>query len=185
MAVSMPAVLLGLLLLGGSAIGQSDLPVMYNATTLQGDGEVCPPNDQRDVARANITEDIRSLINTSVLPVIQGHQGYGACDCGGPEWTRAAYLDMTDPTQQCPENWRLITTPKRTCGRSTFTVFNSAFFGVDLQYSHVCGRIVAYQFGQTAAFNADHSFSNDAYIDGVSLTHGSPREHRDICFCSR
>ena len=152
----------------------------YNATTLQGDGQVCPPTDQRDAARANISEDIRSLINTSVLPVIQGIQGNGTCNCGGPGWTRIAYLDMTDPTQQCPSSWRLITTPKRTCGRSQIVRggCDSAIFSNNggLQYSQVCGRIVSYQYGHTDAFRADQSIDS-YYVEGVVLTHGSPREH--------
>ena len=150
----------------------------YNATTLQGDGQVCPPTDQRDAARANISEDIRSLINTSVLPAIQG---YGACGCGGPGWTRFAYLDMTDPTQQCPQNWNLITTPKRTCGRSRVTTIScdSAIFSNNggLEYSQVCGRIVSYQYGNTDAFDTLTSDIDNHYVEGVSLTHGSPREH--------
>ena len=177
MAVYMLAALLGLLVLGGSAFGQeSALPVRYNATTLQGDGAVCPPTDQRDAARANISEDIRSLIRISVLPVIQGNQGYGACGCGGPGWTRIAYLDMTDPTQQCPQNWNLITTPKRTCGRST-SGCSSAIFSNNggLQYSQVCGQIVSYQYGHPDGFNTRSI--DTTYVDGVSLTHGSPREH--------
>ena len=69
MAVYTLAVLLGLLALGGSANGQeSGLPVKYGATTLLGDGEVCPTTDQLDAARTDITEDLRSLITTSVLP---------------------------------------------------------------------------------------------------------------------
>ena len=37
--------------------------------------------------------------------------------CGGPGlWRRIAHLDMSDPDQQCPSNWRLITTPVRACG---------------------------------------------------------------------
>ena len=171
MAVYTLAVLLGLLVLGESSIGDEK----YDATTLQGDGQVCPPTDQRDAARANISEDIRSLINTSVLPAMQG---YGACNCGRPGWTRMAYLDMTDPTQQCPQNWRLNGAPKRTCGR-TSSQCNSAIFSNNgsLQYSQVCGRIISYQYGQANAFFALLNNIESRYVDGVSLTHGSPREH--------
>ena len=171
MAVYTLAVLLGLLVLGESSIGDEK----YDATTLQGDGQVCPPTDQRDAARANISEDIRSLINTSVLPAMQG---YGACNCGRPGWTRMAYLDMTDPTQQCPQNWRLNGAPKRTCGR-TSDQCNSAIFSNNggLQYNQVCGRIISYQFGQPRAFYGGANNIESRYVEGVSLTHGSPREH--------
>ena len=33
-------------------------------------------------------------------------------------WAHVAYLNMTDPTHQCPSVWRQITQPKRTCGRN-------------------------------------------------------------------
>ena len=50
------------------------------------------------------------------------------------------------------------------------------------QYSRVCGRVRAYQFGTTNAFASQERSSSasidSAYVDGVSLTHGlSPREH--------
>jgi hypothetical protein len=49
-----------------------------------------------------------------------------------------------------------------------------------IRYTRVCGQIRGYQFGSTEAFsNAfDNGSSIDSnYVDGVSLTHGSPREH--------
>ena len=37
------------------------------------------------------------------------------CGCNSTRgWARVAYLNMTDPRQQCPGAWRLITTPRRT-----------------------------------------------------------------------
>ena len=51
-----------------------------------------------------------------------------------------------------------------------------------MEYSHVCGRVVGYQFGNTLSFfgytrNTGLTI-DDPYIDGVSLTHGqSPRQH--------
>ena len=55
-----------------------------------------------------------------------GHLNYQFCDmsrkcgCNGTGgWMRVANLDMTDTSQQCPDGLRLITSPKRTCGRVT------------------------------------------------------------------
>ena len=43
------------------------------------------------------------------------------CSCGGDGGlTRVAYLNMSDPNQQCPSNWTLTTSPVRGCGRSSF-----------------------------------------------------------------
>ena len=81
---------------------------------------------------------------------------------------RVADLDMTDPNQQCPDGLRLITSPNRTCGRVTPTIgCASVVYPTNgHEYSHVCGRIRAYQFGEPEAF---YSFSNDWPADGISL----------------
>ena len=42
----------------------------------------------------------------------------------------------------------------------------------------MCGRIIGYQVGSTDAFNSGSHFTIDqAYIDGVSVTYGTPRKH--------
>ena len=44
--------------------------------------------------------------------------------------------------------------------------------------NQVCGRITAYQLGSTQAFQRGvHIDSGDAYADGISIVHGSPRQH--------
>ena len=46
------------------------------------------------------------------------------------------------------------------------------------QYDQVCGRIIGYQIGSTDAFLAGSGRSIDiSYVDGISVTHGSPRQH--------
>ena len=109
------------------------------------------------------------------------------CGCnttGG--WTRLAYLNMTDSSQPCPGKWRLITTPRRTCGRATHNLAcDSAIFSSNgVQYSHVCGRVIGYQVVSPDAFNRiirfNPSFTADSpYLDGVSITHGASgsRQH--------
>ena len=99
---------------------------------------------------------------------------------------RIAYLDMSDTSQQCPHAWRLISTPRRTCERSTSpnTGCDSVIFPTHgLPYSHVCGRVIGYQYGYPNAFTPLHdnrSLTIDGYyVDGVSITHGAPgsRQH--------
>jgi hypothetical protein len=42
----------------------------------------------------------------------------------------------------------------------------------------VCGKITAYQLGSPDTFRDRNDINiNGAYVDGVSLTHGSPRQH--------
>ncbi len=167
------------------------LGVKYNATVLQGGGGVCPSADQVTSTKANITSDISSLLDKSVL-----------CNCGGPGWTRIAYLNMTDPTQNCPVDWKLITSPKRSCGRSSTNSSgcNSATFSAQgLQYSQVSGKVIGYQVGAPDAFDSGtESDIESYYVEGVSITHGNPRVHiwtfaaaqdelkknRNICPCT-
>ena len=121
---------------------------------------------------------IESLINSSVLPALKEP---GGCDCGGPGWRRAAYLNMSDPTQTCPPAWELITTPRRSCARPNRNTCYSAMFPTQgIQYSEVCGRIIGYQVGAPQAFRRENrppQTIDSTYVDGVSLTYGSPRQH--------
>ena len=140
---------------------------------------VCP--DTQDLVET-IQQDIRSLINSSVLPALGTGPGHGACGCGGLGWRRAAYLNMSDPTQTCPPAWELIATPRRSCARpsnaGTYSCYSAMFPTQGIQYSQVCGRIIGYQVGQPQAFILSEGSSIDGrYVDGVSLTYGSPRQH--------
>ena len=76
--------------------------------------------------------------------------------CGGTGgWRRVVYLDMTDPHTTCPSGWNMTGYSKRTCGRNStgLRTCSSATFPVSGgEYSRVCGRIKAYQWGDTLAF---------------------------------
>ena len=172
-------VLLALLVCCAASEAQSQgddtsLPLSYNATELQGAGATCPNDQLRQETRENITTDIQSDIQDTVFASLLLSQGY----------TRVAYLDMTNSSHQCPTGWQTYTTPKRTCGRnSNGATCRSVLYPTNgLSYSHVCGRIIAYQFCATLAFflyNAQPTRTiDDPYLDGISITHGSnPREH--------
>ena len=72
------------------------------------------------------------------------------------------------------------TTPHRVCGRRSISTggCEGVTYSTDSeQYEQVCGRIIGYQLGNTDAF-LDSSRSIDTnYVDGVSVTRGSPRQH--------
>ena len=128
------------------------------------------------------------------------HMTRNCCNIIGG-WTRIALLNMSDPTHNCPKQWREITSPKRTCGRANSDKdtggydmnqeeeangagCSSAIFSTyGQQYSHVCGRILGYQYCNTLAFwsyfhNEDEMTIDDAFVDGVTISHGSsPRQH--------
>ena len=104
--------------------------------------------------------------------------------CGGHGWRRVVYLDMTDSSTTCPSGWQLTGYSKRTCGRVSagFYSCDSATFPVSGgEYTRVCGRIKAYQWGWTLAFYSYHNglmtTIDGAYVSGMSVTHGSPQQH--------
>ena len=106
------------------------------------------------------------------------------CGSGGG-WTRLAYLDMTDATENCPSGFRLYQSGGvRVCGRATTnegSCVSVQFPSNGISYSQVCGRVVGYQFGSTDAnlqtiLHGENSLDS-YYVDGVIITHGSPRQH--------
>ena len=105
--------------------------------------------------------------------------------CGGTgEWRRVVYLDMTELHTICPSGWNMTGYSKRTCGRNHTGIrtCSSATFPVTGgEYSRVCGRIRAYQWGAINAFlNYDAGWVTTIehdYAGCVSVTHGTPRNH--------
>ena len=113
------------------------------------------------------------------------------CGSGGG-WTRLAYLDISDSTQNCPSGFRLYQSGGvRACGRANSTegsCVSVQFPSNGIGYSQVCGRVVGYQFGSTDAsdptsgrypndIHPSHTDINSYYVDGVSITRGSPHQH--------
>ena len=152
------------------------LPVEYNTTSIA--ATVCPATQG---VVESIRQDVCLLIDSSVVPALTAP----ACGCGGSGWRIAAYLNMSDPTQTCPPAWELIATPRRSCARpanaTTLSCYSAVFPTQGIQYSRVCGRIVGYQVGDTQGFRVYNrhpsSTIDDTYVDGVSLTYGTPRQH--------
>ncbi len=130
-------------------------------------GSTCPSQDTINEEHKRVRESILGYYNRP-------------CSCGGPGWTRVAYLNMSDTNQQCPSNWRLTTSPVRGCGRSSATC-DSVIYPVNgCTYSSVCGRINAYQKGRETAFYIQRDNVESTYVSGVSITHGAPGSRRHI-----
>ena len=98
-------------------------------------------------------------------------------------WTRIGYMDMSDAAQNCPSGFRYeVSGSVRTCGRTSNSPSCSpslTFPTNGLSYTKICGRVRGYQRGSTDAITPDsqHNILNSYYVDGISITRGSPREH--------
>ena len=153
--------------------------------------EKCSPDDTLLQRIENITLTLTNL--SAVIEEIKGDIGRNSDDlailslqyavCGSLGWTRVAYLDMSDPSEECPTELRLYNeSGVRACGRqpSLGASCDSVTFSTnDISYSKVCGRIIGYQWrtpNAVESLGGDDSI-NSPYVDGISITHGSPRQH--------
>ena len=158
-------------------VANTTLPLTYPGQVLQGDGsQTCPSEAQRGITRNEVDNATQRLLRESVVPLLQDYS------CGGSTgWRRVAYLNMSEPSQQCPSAWQEITTPHRVCGRGTSLGFNCdgvTYSSGSQQYNQVCGRIIGYQVGDTEAFRRSSGrLVNGFYVDGISVTHGSAYQH--------
>ena len=160
---------------------QNSLPVTLSPVILNRIDETCP--DLNNV-RNDIEEDVRTILQNTAVPALLPDP---SCACGGTGgWNRIAFLNMSDPNEQCPSNWTLTSTPSfRGCAKSpNENQCDSAFFSANgRSYLHLCGRITAFQQGSTDAFESavirDVQLEG-AYIDGVSLTHGTAGSRQHI-----
>ena len=206
-------------LLGRQVSSQDSVSVAYPAKVLEGSEQVCPPDEQLEMARAEIRQDV--ILHTTQCPgPIQGNpatscleisqcnpqlpsQFYwitssngtaiqiycdmaGQCNCSSNSaggWSRVAYLNMTDPTQRCPPEWREITEPVRTCGRTNETLVHgggcssASFSTYNISYSHICGKIIGYQSISPNAFVQPNAGIEDPYVDGVVILRGTEKHH--------
>ena len=160
------------------------LPLNYPGQVLQADvSQTCPSEGQRGRVRNEVDSAMQSLLREKVVPLLQNFPSQ-TFSCGGSTgWRSVAYLNMSDPSQQCPSVWRQYTTPFRVCGRRSTTFSPGSCEGLNYttgseQYNQVCGRIIGYQIGITSAFYYSSGRSIDnIYVEGVSVTRGSPRQH--------
>ena len=160
------------------AVLQSAISVTSNPVTIPGIGTVgtCPSQEERDAVIQNITALIQIMLQNNNYNMAANVLSN---NCGEGEWYQVAYINMSDPSYECPAAWREYNSNGvRACGRP---VTNSGscpatFYSTGRQYSKVCGRAIGYQFGSTDAFVAGQPLDS-YYVYGISITHGTPRNH--------
>ena len=119
---------------------------------------------------------VRSHTGTAVQVYCDMDRVCGCNSTGG--FTRVANLNMRNPSEQCPGEWILQTyssEPRRLCGRGSSGAgcLSAVYNSYGISYSHVCGRVIGYQYASTDGFGYMQNIEGP-YVDGVSLTHGEP-----------
>ena len=153
--------------------------------------EINPAYSCKDLARdhPHAASDYYWVTNGTMQPVkVYCDMDQHCCNSTGG-WVRVANIDMTDTNQQCPPGFHLIlSTDSRSCGANIFDNSNKMnctsinFTSHGIEYSQVCGRMRAYQYGNTIAFFW-YIFMYHITVDyppvyGMSLTHGRyTRQH--------
>ena len=96
-------------------------------------------------------------------------------------WTRVSSINITENDTQCPGN---LTKQEdsNTCGVEIVAFSlphcSSVNFSINsIRYSKVCGKIKAFPIGSLEAFHGILHSIDHAYVDGISLTYGHPRQH--------
>ena len=134
----------------------------------------CPSNDILATASQSIDEQILLTIQ-ELFPAVFSIPG-----CGSGSWVRVASFNFSDLTQQCPSPWIEAITPVRSCVSPLGSSCQGPVFQVPEgagMYTRVCGHITGYGVGSPDAFNTSANSLDSFYLDGVSVTYGSPRQH--------
>ena len=99
----------------------------------------------------------------------------------GLEWKLVGSLDMTDPTQQCPDSWQTFTSPRTSCGKKSGEYCDSLNITTSgASYQTVCGRFRGYQKGSPDAFhkfNASIPINIETYY---TVTYGAPGNRHHV-----
>ena len=102
-------------------------------------------------------------------------------NCGGEGgWMRVAYLNITDPSSQCPVGYRIETANNKSfCIRNTTNGGCSPILAESfgLNYSKVCGYVRGYAYSTMDCFHSGNRMLDGNYVDGVSITYGTPPTH--------
>ena len=97
---------------------------------------------------------------------------------------RAAYIDMTNVSNTCPQGLTYTTSPRRMCTRShsgNYGCSSVTFPTHGVPYTKVCGRARGYQYYATPAFHGYYyngpTTLNSSYVSGLSVTYGNLSNH--------
>ena len=165
--------------------GPQGVPGLPGPPGLKGpQGDTVLSQEESDRVVQALQKNISAELRRIAASLVDMQSAFTKCGIYNTSWTRVAHIDMTDPaTCCCPRGLREFSnaaaTNQRACGRSSDSSgCSSVMFSIREKYSHVCGRVRGYPYRSPDAFAPSSGKTiNDAYIDGISITHGSPRRH--------
>ncbi|XP_065907478.1 uncharacterized protein [Dysidea avara] len=102
--------------------------------------------------------------------------------CGSGQWRRIAYINIS-AGNECPGGWRAATQSGvsfcRVASDNSYSCSSAHFSTNGTSYQKVCGRARGYQKGAPWGFYGRSGVEtiDGVYATGLSLTHGSPRQH--------
>ena len=98
--------------------------------------------------------------------------------CGEGVWMRIGFFNMAQTLSQCPAPLQMfVEDGRKYCRRASLGCTSVYFDSLHQQYSEVCGMVEAYQYGHTDAFAPSSTSIDGTHLDGISITHKSPRQH--------
>lgn len=168
-----------------SSAACTDLPIRLA-------GRVVPPSDSgeptcpSDAERQPIKEDLNADLDQLIESKLHIFQNLAVpVECSGGGWVKVVDFNLeTNGSESCPDTWQrhddegVAHCRIPTTSSSTPTCQSANFSTNSLSYSRVCGKIKGYQRGRTAAFSSMGDSSIDsAFLDGVLIARGSPRQH--------
>ena len=130
-----------------------------------------------DIYRIN---DIWTFCNMTFIAaaIADGRIVLSCADVEG-HWRKIADINV-DAGDDCPNGWNksshssfsFCRTPNNDSG-----CYSASFSANEMTYQNVCGRARAYQKGTPDAFYFHDSPIDSHYVEGLSITHGNPRQH--------
>ena len=127
----------------------------------------CPSSAALESAKTNLSNAIQQRLTSYLAQYPED------TPCGRAGWTPVVTLDLSDSSQRCPS----AASPARSCYSSSSYNCRFPVSGVT-SYTRVCGRATGYAVRTPDAFHPASGASIDTvYLDGISVTHGSPRQH--------
>ena len=114
-----------------------------------------------------------------IAAVIGDGHTISSCPSVGGGWRRIASINIS-AGDDCPTGWNkssyngvnFCRAPSDNAG-----CYPTLFSTKGLSYKHVCGRARGYQKGSPDAFFENAQPIDSYYVDGLSITHGDPRQH--------